>query len=214
MSIAEKKVLEHLTKKGAATKFELKEATGFGKDHVQTAVRNLIAQGRVQATAARKTHNSGRGHVVFAALQVAAHPVVEQPKTETAPLDIFEHANLYNRLSNLESTATRLETLFAKLREDLNELSKDEVATYTRLNKSVKIINSLELHRIRIDEAASADRARMDGFAARLLALEPKPAVDPLYAEIERDITETLGGKYSPELLRALIDSAYAERVK
>jgi len=47
----------------------------------------------------------------------------------------------------------------------------------------------------------------------RIRALEPATA-DPLYTEIERDITETLGGKYSPELLRATIDNAYAERKK
>jgi len=47
----------------------------------------------------------------------------------------------------------------------------------------------------------------------RIRALEPATA-DPLYTEIERDITETLGGKYSPELLRATIDNAYAERTK
>jgi hypothetical protein len=117
-------------------------------------------------------------------------------------------------LNALDGTVARLEKVCAKLREDLNELSKDEVANYDRLNKAVKTLNTLELHRIRIDDAIGADRSRMDGFAARLSALEPKPAVDPLYAEIERDITETLGGKYSAELLRALIDNAYAERKK
>ena len=211
MTITETHVLDHLTNKGAATKFELSQAIGCAKFTAQKAVSNLLASGRVEATPIRKKHNSPRGHVVY---RIVAAPVAAQPTTETAPLNIFEHANLYNRLSDLESTATRLEKLFAKLRGDLNELSKNEVATYTRLNKFVKLINSLELHRMRIDEVVSADRARMDGFAARLIALEPKPAVDPVYAEIERDITETLGGKYSPELLRALIDNAYAERVK
>jgi hypothetical protein len=62
------------------------------------------------------------------------------------------------------------------------------------------------------------DRIRIDGVLIeqgdRIRALEPQPEVDPLYTEIERDITETLGGKYSPELLRATIDNAYAERKK
>jgi hypothetical protein len=209
MTLTETHVVNHLTNKGAATKFELSQALGCAKGTTQKAVSNLLASGRIEATAAKKKHNSLRGHTVY---RIIATPVVEQPKTETAPLDIFEHANLYNRLSNLESTTTRLETLFAKLREDLNELSKDEVATYTRLNKSVKLINSLELHRIRIDEAASADRARMDGFAERLRALQP--AVDPAYAAVEQELRPKLEGLFPEERIRELIDEAYAARAK
>jgi hypothetical protein len=209
MTLTETHVLNHLTNKGAATKFELSEAIGCAKFTAQKAVSRLLASGRVEATPTKKKHNSPRGHVVY---RIVAAPVAAQPNVES--LNVFEHPKIYTRLNALEGTVARLETLCDKLREDLNELSKDEVATYTRLNKSVKLINNLELHRIRIDDAVRADRARMDGFAARLIALEPKPAVDPVYAEIERDITETLGGKYSPELLRALIDSAYAERAK
>jgi hypothetical protein len=107
-----------------------------------------------------------------------------------------------------------LEKVFTKLRGDLNELSKDEVATYTRLNKAVKLINSLELHRMRIDEAASADRARMDGFAARLIALEPKPAVDPAYVAIEQELRPKLEGTFPEERIRELIDEAYEARAK
>jgi hypothetical protein len=48
----------------------------------------------------------------------------------------------------------------------------------------------------------------------RIRALEPQPAVDPLYTEIERDITDKLGGQVSPELLCTIINEAYAERKK
>jgi hypothetical protein len=64
-------------------------------------------------------------------------------------------------------------------------------------------------------EYIEAANVLQSNVGKRLRALErTPPAVDPLYVEIEKDITETLGGKYSPELLRALIDSAYAERAK
>lgn len=207
--ISEKRVLEYLTNNGATTKHELMVVTGYSRCTVGNAIRTLIAAKRVAKHDLRKVQGHKQRQPTFVVVAEAPEPT---PTIET--VNVFEHPEIYTRLNALDGTVARLEKVCAKLREDLNELSKDEVANYDRLNKAVKTLNTLELHRIRIDDAIGADRSRMDGFAARLTALEPKPAVDPIYAEIERDITETLGGKYSPELLRALIDSAYAERAK
>jgi biopolymer transport protein ExbD len=212
--------MQHLVTKGAATRLELKAATGFSKTAVQNAVRTLVAGKRVEQHVLKREDGYKHRHRTFIAATeaVTPPPPPSAPTPEHAPesptLNIFDHASLYNRLTALESQFKRLDNNYDKLQKDFVELSKDEVASYERLNKAVKLVNKLELHRIRIDEAASADRARMDGFAARLIALEPQPKVDPLYTEIEREITETLGGKYSPELLRGLIDSAYAEKAK
>jgi hypothetical protein len=220
----EKRILDYLTTNGAASKFEIQTAIGCSKAGVQSAVKSLLAKGSVEPAKSLRKHNSPRRHAVFnVVVAKPIAPVFKQPAVES--VNVFEHPEIYSRLHELETQLTRLNKVCTNLREDLTDataglknelvaLSKDEVANYNRLNKAVKTLNTLELHRIRIDDAIGADRSRMDGFAARLSALEPKPAVDPIYAEIERDITETLGGKYSPELLRALIDSAYAERAK
>ena len=225
-TIAEKKVLDHLINKGAATKFELREELGCPKDHVQTAIAKLVSQGRVQATAARKKHDSNRTHVVFAALQVAPKPVVHKPAPDSQSLNVFEHGSLYNRVHELEENFARLKKTCTDLRADLDDkaaglrnelisLSKEYVKSNERLNKAINYINNLDLARIRIDDTAKVDRARMDGFAARLIALEqPRPAVDPVYVEIEKDITDKLGGQVSPELLCTIINEAYAERTK
>jgi hypothetical protein len=211
MTLTETHVVNHLTNKGAATKFELSQELGYTKATTQKAVSKLLSSGRVEATPVRRKHNSPRGHVVY---RIVAAPVTAQPAPESTSLNIFEHAGLYNRLSVLESQFKHLNTNYDKLQKNFDELSKDEVATYERLNKAVKLVNKLELNRIRIEDAINADRSRMDGFAARLLALEPQPEVDPLYVEIERDITAKLGGQVSPELLFTIINEAYAERSK
>jgi len=211
VSHIEKHVVNHLTNKGAATKYELKEALGYTKGGIQAVVKNLVTNGRVEATPVRKKHNTNRGHTVY---RIVAAPVAAQPAPESPSLNIFEHAGLYNRLTALESQFKHLNNNYDKLQKNFDELSKDEVATYERLNKAVKLINKLELNRIRIEDAINADRSRMDGFAARLIALEPQPEVDPLYVEIERDITAKLGGQVSPELLFTIINEAYAERTK
>ena len=220
MSIAEKKVLEHLTNTGAATKLELKEATGHGKDHVQAAVTKLVAQGRVHATAARKKHNSNRNHVVYAALKVVPQPVVEKPKV--ASVNVFEHPEIYTRLNGLESKIGRLNHTIEDLQKNIAILLQREGAHNARLNKTIKYVNDFDLDRIRLDGVLMEQGSRingfvgrMDGFSARLIALEtPQPAVDPIYVEIEQDLTDKLGGQVSPNLLRTFIEEAYAERVK
>lgn len=219
-TIAEKKVLDHLINKGAATKFELREELGCPKDHVQTAIAKLVSQGRVQATAARKKHDSNRTHVVFAALPVAPKPVAEKPKV--ASVNVFEHPEIYTRLNGLESKIGRLNHTIEDLQKNIAILLEREGAHNARLNKTIKYVNDFDLDRIRLDGVLMEQGnringfvGRMDGFAARLIALEkPRPAVDPVYVEIEKDITDKLGGQVSPELLCTIINEAYAERTK
>jgi hypothetical protein len=220
----EKRVLDYLTTKGAATKFEIKAAIGCSKSGVQLAVKKLVASGRVETTPRLRKHNSARSHAVYSVVVAKPiAPVFKQPAVES--VNVFEHPEIYNRLRELEEHTRRLDKIVTNLREDLTDataglknelgaLAKDYTVNNTRLNKAVKYINDLDLNRIRIDGVLQEDRWRMDDIAERLRALEPQPAVDPLYTEIEQDITDKLGGQISPELLRATIDNAYAERKK
>ena len=209
MTPSQTQVLDHLTNKGAATKFELQEALGYTKDHVQHVVTSLVTKGSVQATKARKRHNSNRSHVVYSVVVADAAP---QPAPE--PLNIFEHASLYNRLRELEvefkNVRADMDDALAGIRNDAEERSKDAASLQgirTALKVAIQRIKDLELDRIRIDGVLVEQ-------CDRLTALEPKPAVDPVYVEIERELTDKLGGQFSPELLRVTIDNAYAERVK
>jgi hypothetical protein len=213
----EKSVIDYLTNKGAATKFELKEAINCGKGGVQSAVARLAAIGRVEATPVKKKHNSPRGHVVY---RIVAAPVASQPKV--ASVNVFEHPEIYSRLHALENQIKRINNAVTDLEKNVTGLVQREGSHTARLNKTIKYVNDFDLDRIRIDGVICEDRdrmagfvGRMDGFAARLIALEqPQPAVDPVYAEIEQDLTDKLGGQVSPELLRTFIDEAYAERTK
>jgi septal ring factor EnvC (AmiA/AmiB activator) len=206
LSHTEKSVINHLTNKGAATKFELKEALNGSKGGVQSAVARLMAIGRVEATPVKKKHNSLRGHVVY-------RIVAAQPKV--ASVNVFEHPEIYTRLNGLESKLGRLNHSITDLEKALTGLAQRESSLNTRLNKTIKYVNDFEIERIRIEDGIRADRSRLDGFAARLIALEtPQPAIDPLYTEIKQYFTDQLGSRVSPELLGTMIDEAYAERIK
>jgi hypothetical protein len=214
MSIAEKKVLEHLTNTGAATKLELKEATGHGKDHVQAAITKLVAQGRVQATAARKKHNSNRNHVVFAALQVAPKPVVHKPAPDSQSLNVFEHGSLYNRVHELEGQLARLNKTCTDLRDELDDVIERQDETSDRLQAYSTTVSQVAGKQDQQARRLNDCEGWVDECNSRLTALEPQPAVDPVYVEIEKDITDKLGGQIRPERLRVIIEEVYAERVK
>lgn len=213
----EKSVIDYLTNKGAATKFELKEAINCGKGGVQSAVARLAAIGRVEATPVKKRHNSPRGHVVY---RIVAAPVAAQPKV--ASVNVFEHPEIYTRLNGLESKLGRLNHTIDDLQKNIATLLQREGSHTARLNMTIKYVNDFDLDRIRIDGVLMEQGNRingfvdrMDGFSARLIALEkPQPDVDPVYVEIEQDITNKLGGQVSPELLCTIINEAYAERTK
>jgi hypothetical protein len=213
LSHTEKSVINHLTNKGAATKFELKEALNGSKGGVQSAVARLMAIGRVEATPVKKKHNSLRGHVVY-------RIVAAQPKV--ASVNVFEHPEIYTRLNGLESKIGRLNHTIEDLQKNIAILLEREGSHNTRLNKTIKYVNAFDLDRIRIDgvlveqgNRINGFVGRMDGFAARLIALEtPQTAVDPAYAEIKQYFTDQLGSRVSPELLSTMIAEAYAERTK
>jgi hypothetical protein len=207
MTLTETDVVNHLTNKGAATKFELTQQLGCAKFTVQKAVSKLLASGRVEATEIKKKHKSLRGHTVYR--------IVAAPVANPSSVNVFEHPEIYNRLRKLEIEVRHLNQSITDLDFGYKTLLKRESMHIARLNNTIKHLNDLDLARMRIDDAAKADRARLDGFAARLIALEkPRPAIDPVYVEIEKDITDKLGGQVSPELLRNFIEDAYAERTK
>jgi len=208
VSHIEKHVVNHLTNKGAATKYELKEALGYTKGGIQAVVKNLVTNGRVEATPVRKKHNTNRGHTVY---RIVAAPVAEQPKV--ASVNVFEHPEIYNRLRELENEVGHLNQSITDLDFGFNALLKRETMHIARLNNTIKHLNDLDLDRIRIDGVIGEDRNRLDDFNKRLRALE-QSGVDPLYLDIEKDITDKLGGQVSPELLCNIINEAYAERTK
>jgi hypothetical protein len=188
--------MQHLVTKGAATRFELTASTGFSKTAVQNAVRTLLAGKRVVQHELKREDGYKHRHRTFIAATEAVTPsprpaVAPSPKPTIETVNVFEHPEIYSRLHALE---TELKAL-AEATGDLGQ----------RLDKQ----------RDSFIEYIEAANVLQSNVGKRLRALErTPPAVDPLYVEIEKDITETLGGKYSPELLRALIDSAYAERAK
>ena len=191
LSIVEKSVMQHLVTKGAATRFELTASTGFSKTAVQNAVRTLLAGKHVVQHELKREDGYKHRHRTFIAATEAVTPPPPAPTPTVETVNVFEHPEIYSRLHALE---TELKAL-AEATGDLGQ----------RLDKQ----------RDSFIEYIEAANVLQSNVGKRLRALErTPPAVDPLYVEIEKDITETLGGKYSPELLRALIDSAYAERAK
>jgi hypothetical protein len=207
---SERRVLEHLTNNGATTKPELMVSTGYSRCTIGNSIRTLLAAKRV----ARHDLRTVPGHPQRLPSFVA---VTELPKPAptSATVNVFEHPEIYTRLNGLESKLGRLNHSITDLEKALTGLAQRENSLNTRLNTTIKYVNDFEIERIRIEDGMRADRSRLDGFASRLTALEkPQPAVDPVYAEIEQDLTDKLGGQVSPNLLRTFIEEAYAERAK
>lgn len=225
LSIVEKSVMQHLVTKGAATRFELTASTGFSKSAVQNAVRTLLAGKHVVQHELKREDGYKHRHRTFIAATEAVTPPPPAPTPTVETVNVFEHPEIYSRLHELETQMGRLSKTHKDLRADFddkvagitNELAERNTLIQ-KVRSALKILGKrtadLDLDRIRIDGVIQEDRWRMDDIAERLRALEPQPAVDPLYTEIEQDITDKLGGQISPELLRATIDNAYAERKK
>jgi hypothetical protein len=213
----EKRILDYLTTNGAASKFEIQTAIGCSKAGVQSAVKSLLAKGSVEPAKSLRKHNSPRRHAVFnVVVAKPIAPVFKQPAVES--VNVFEHPEIYSRLHELETQMGRLSKTHKDLRADFD----DKVAGITnelaeRSTLIQKVQSALKILGKRTADL-DLDRIRIDGVLIeqcdRIRALEPQPAVDPLYTVIERDITDKLGGQISPELLRATIDNAYAERKK
>jgi hypothetical protein len=219
LSIVEKSVMQHLVTKGAATRFELTASTGFSKTAVQNAVRTLLAGKRVvQHELKREDGYKHRHRTFIAATEAVTPPPPPAPTPTIETVNVFEHPEIYSRLHELETQLTRLNKTHKDLRADFD----DKVAGITnelaeRNTLIQKVRSALKLLGKRTADL-DLDRIRIDGVLMeqgdRLRALEPQPEVDPLYAAIERDITDKLGGQLSPELLRSFIDNAYAEQTK
>jgi hypothetical protein len=197
LSKSEKSILDHLVIKGAATRLELAAATGFSKSGVRNAIRTLVAGKHVKQHVLKREEGYSHRHRTFIAAIEAPEPT-PKPTPEPTPkptptietVNVFEHPEIYSRLHELETQLNALAEATGSLGERLDR-QRDSFIEYI--------------------EAANVFQSNI---GVRLRALEPQPKVDPLYTEIERDITTTLGGKYSPELLRATIKKAYAERKK
>ena len=219
LSIVEKKVMQHLVTRGAATRFELTASTGFSKTAVQNAVRTLLAGKHVvQHELKREDGYKHRHRTFIAATEAVTPPPPPAPTPTIETVNVFEHPEIYSRLHELETQLTRLNKTHKDLRADFD----DKVAGITnelaeRNTLIQKVRSALKLLGKRTADL-DLDRIRIDGVLMeqgdRLRALEPQPEVDPLYAAIERDITDKLGGQLSPELLRSFIDNAYAEQTK
>ena len=111
--------------------------------------------------------------------------------TNTTPPPTADNSSLLVRVAALESQSDDLAKICGNLQERL-DIQRNSFIEY-------------------IDTANVFD----GNTAKRLRALEnPQPAVDPLYLEIEKDITDKLGDHVSPELLCIIINEAYAERKK
>ncbi len=196
LSIVEKSVMQHLVTKGAATRFELTASTGFSKTAVQNAVRTLLAGKHVVQHELKREDGYKHRHRTFIAATEAVTPsprpaVTPSPKPTIETVNVFEHPEIYSRLHALETELKALAEATGNLEQRLDK-QRDSFIEYI--------------------EAANVLQSNV---GKRLRALEqPKPAVDPLYVEIEKDITDKLGGQISPELLRTTIDNAYAERKK
>jgi hypothetical protein len=193
LSKSEKSILDHLVVKGAATRLELAAATGFSKSGVRNAIRTLVAGKRVKQHVLKREDGYSHRHRTFIAAIEAPEPTpapTPEPTPTIETVNVFEHPEIYSRLHELETQLNALAEATGSLGERLDR-QRDSFIEYI--------------------EAANVFQSNI---GVRLRALEPQPKVDPLYTEIERDITETLGGKYSPKLLRTTIDNAYAERKK
>jgi hypothetical protein len=209
----EKRVLDYLTTKGAATKFEIKAAIGCSKSGVQLAVKKLVASGRVETTPRLRKHNSARSHAVYSVVVAKpTAPVFKQPAVES--VNVFEHPEIYTRLNGLESNLGRLNRNLTELEKSMATLLQREGSHMDRLDKAVKYLNDLDRDRIRVNDVLEADRARMDGLAERLRALHSQPTVDPAYTAIEQELRPKLEGTFPEDRIRELIDEAYAQRAK
>lgn len=185
LSKIEKKVLEQLAANGAATVQELTEAIACSLSGVQNAMRTLRAADLI------RPHDLK--HVPGFYKRIRTYV------TNTTPPPTAGNSSLLVRVAALEDAVE-------KLTQIQNELNVNGIKAGIKI--IAKRVEDLDLDCIRIDGVLMEQ-------GDRLRALEnPQPAVDPLYLEIEKDITDKLGDHVSPELLCIIINEAYAERTK
>ncbi len=119
LSIVEKKVMQHLVTRGAATRFELTASTGFSKTAVQNAVRTLLAGKRVvQHELKREDGYKHRHRTFIAATEAVTPPPPPKPTIET--VNVFEHPEIYSRLHALETQINDLAEVCGNLQQRLD----------------------------------------------------------------------------------------------
>lgn len=184
LSKIEKKILQHLSANGAATVQELTEAIACSLSGTQNAMRTLRAANLIRPHELKHVPGFYKRHRTYVAN--TANAAVENPLPARM-------AALEDAFKNLTETHNRMVLKFSEHAKNISHFG----------GKTEQLDRWFNDHEVWL--AALDDRIR---------ALEPEATpADPIYAEIERDLTDKLTN-YSPELLRATIDSAYAERTK
>jgi predicted transcriptional regulator len=184
LSKIEKKVLQHLSANGAATVQELTEALACSLSGTQKAMRTLRAANLIRPHTLKHVPGFYKRHRTYVAN--TTHAVEENPLPARM-------AALEDAFKNLTETHNRMVLKFAEHAKNISNFGG-------KTEQLDRWFNDHEVWLTVLDD--------------RIRALEPKPAVDPLYVEIEKDITDKLGGQVSPELLCTIINEAYAERKK
>lgn len=185
LSKIEKKVLQHLSANGAATVQELTEAIACSLSGTQNAMRTLRAADLIRPHDLKHVPGFYKRQRTYVAN--TANTVVENP---------------------LPARLAALEEAFKNLTETHNRM----VLKFSEYAKSVSNFGGKTAQ---LDRWFNDHEVWLTVLDDRIRALEPEVApVDPLYVEIEKDITDKLGGQVSPELLCTIINEAYAERTK
>jgi predicted transcriptional regulator len=185
LSKIEKKVLQHLSANGAATVQELTEAIACSLSGTQNAMRTLRAADLIRPHDLKHVPGFYKRQRTYVAN--TANAAVENPLT--ARMIALEEA-----FENLTETHNRMVLKFSEHAKNISHFG----------GKTEQLDRWFNDHEVWLTV--------LDG---RIRALEPEVApVDPLYLEIEKDITDKLGGQVSPELLCTIINEAYAERTK
>lgn len=185
LSKIEKKILQHLSANGAATVQELTEASACSLSGTQNAMRTLRAADLIRPHDLKHVPGFYKRQRTYVAN--TANTVVENPLP--ARLAALEDA-----FKNLTETHNRMVLKFSEHAKNISHFG----------GKTEQLDRWFNDHEVWLTV--------LDG---RIRALEPEVApVDPLYIEIEKDITDKLGGQVSPELLCTIINEAYAERTK
>lgn len=185
LSKIEKKVLQHLSANGAATVQELTEAIACSLSGTQNAMRTLRAADLIRPHDLKHVPGFYKRQRTYVAN--TANAAVENPLADRM-------AALEERFKNLTETHNRMVLKFSEYTKSVSNLG----------GKTAQLDRWFNDHEVWLTV--------LDG---RIRALEPEVApVDPLYVEIEKDITDKIGGQVSPELLCTIINEAYAERTK
>ena len=180
----EKKVLQHLSANGAATVQELTEALACSLSGTQKAMRTLRAANLIRPHDLKHVPGFYKRHRTYVA-NTTYTAVDENP--------------LAARVSALEAAIENVTEKHNRMVLKFSDYTNIVSSYGGRVDQMYRTINDYEAWLCDLDE--------------KIKALEPVATVDPIYAEIERDLTDKLTN-YSPELLRITIDSAYAERTK